>query len=220
MILLENVSKVYRSGAVEVAALKGVSLEIAPSDRICIVGRSGCGKTTLLDIVGMLLRASGGRYVLRGRDVAGLGESDVAKLRNRHFGFVFQAFHLVDDMTVLENVRMAGQYRRGDGDFSRRAQRAIDAMRLSGYENRLPQQLSGGEKQRVAIARALAADPAIILADEPTGNLDTETGAAVMSCLLEACDRGKALLLVTHDPAIAAQFPRVVHMKDGAIVRA
>jgi len=218
MIELENVGKRYGTRSGRVTALRGISLSIGAGEKLCIVGKSGSGKTTLVDIVGTLLTPTSGQYRLFGSPVNSRTGPELARLRNRHFGFVFQAFHLMDRSTVLDNVCLGARYRSADPGFRRRARDLLERLGLGGFEGRLPTQLSGGEKQRVAIARALAGQPSVILADEPTGNLDSDTGALVIEALFDACGPQTALVLVTHDMGFAERFDRLVRMKDGQIV--
>ncbi len=215
MIVLEDVWKVYKSG-VETVALRGVSLEIESGEYVAIVGPSGSGKSTLLHIMGLLDTPTRGRVLIEGRDVSRLGESERALIRRDFIGFVFQQFNLVPHLTALENVMLPlllkGISRR---ERERRARELLERVGLSERYNHYPSQLSGGQQQRVAIARALANAPPLILADEPTGNLDSKTGKEIME-LLE--DVSETLVVVTHDPAIARRAERVIKIKDGKIV--
>ncbi len=213
---LDQVVKEYEGG---VHALRGVSLEVANTDQVAVLGPSGSGKTTMLTILGTLERASAGDVHVAGRDVAQASDSELAGLRAHRIGFVFQTFHLQDPMTALDNVANGMLYTGAPGHERREA--ATAALERVGLGHRLthrPSQLSGGERQRVAIARALAKRPMIILADEPTGNLDTKSGGEVITLLHELASEGATLVLITHDPGIAATFPREVHMRDGEIV--
>jgi putative ABC transport system ATP-binding protein len=213
---LDQVVKEYEGG---VHALRGVSLEVADTDQVAVLGPSGSGKTTMLTILGTLERASAGDVHVAGRDVAQASDSELAGLRAHRIGFVFQTFHLQDPMTALDNVANGMLYTGVPGHERREA--ATAALERVGLGHRLthrPSQLSGGERQRVAIARALAKRPMIILADEPTGNLDTKSGGEVITLLHELASEGATLVLITHDPGIAATFPREVHMRDGEIV--
>jgi putative ABC transport system ATP-binding protein len=215
-----DVSRTYALGGVSVPALRGVSLTIEAGDYVAIVGPSGSGKSTLMHLLGGLDRPSAGRLVIGGRDVAGLTPGEMAALRNETIGFVFQAFHLLPRTTALDNVGLPLVYR-GLGARERRSRAAAMLARV-GLEHRMhhrPNQLSGGEQQRVAIARALVTDPAVLLADEPTGNLDTATGEAVLDLLDELnTASGVALVLVTHDREVAARARRQVTMRDGVVV--
>jgi putative ABC transport system ATP-binding protein len=213
---LDQVVKEYPGG---VHALRGVSLEVANTDQLAVLGPSGSGKTTMLTILGTLERASAGDVHVAGRDVALASDSELAGLRAHRIGFVFQTFHLQDPMTALDNVANGMLYTGAPGRERREA--ATAALERVGLGHRLthrPSQLSGGERQRVAIARALAKRPMIILADEPTGNLDTKSGGEVITLLHDLASDGATLVLITHDPGIAATFPREVHMRDGEIM--
>jgi len=217
-IIIDGVTKDIPLGQRVVHALRGVSLTIGSGEVVAIVGPSGSGKTTLLGLLGGLDSPTSGRIILNGIDITHLSEGRMAGIRNRQIGFVFQSFNLIPTLTALENVALPIQFGRGQNAM----RRATDLLRAIGLEDRLghkPTQLSGGEQQRVAIARALANDPAIILADEPTGNLDTANGARIMHQLLDLrTTLGKTVILVTHDPAIANQADRTVQLRDGLVV--
>jgi putative ABC transport system ATP-binding protein len=218
MIVLENVAKVYKMGAVEVPALKGVSLRIGDGEFVAIMGASGSGKTTLMNVVGCLDVPTGGRYVLDGVDIATLDDNQLAAIRNRKIGFVFQSFNLIPRSTAIHNVEMPLIYA---GDSRRRRERAFAALQAVGLAERAryqPTELSGGQQQRVAIARALVTDPAILLADEPTGNLDSESSRDIMRLLGDLNQQGRTIVLITHEPDIAAWAGRVVRLKDGLIL--
>jgi putative ABC transport system ATP-binding protein len=219
-VAVEGVTREYRLEGVTVPALRGVSLTIEPGDFLAIVGPSGSGKSTLMHLLGGLDRPTSGRLLLGGRDVSSLSAADLAQLRNRVIGFVFQSFHLLARTSARDNVGLPLIYR-GLRRAERR-RRAADALERVGLAHRMdhrPNQLSGGEQQRVAIARALVTEPSVLLADEPTGNLDSVSGESVL-CLLEELntERGVALAVVTHDPAVAARARRQVRMRDGLIV--
>ena len=213
---LEGVVKEYPGG---VTALRGVSLEIADGDRLAVVGPSGSGKTTMLTIMGTLERASGGRVVVAGRDVAAASDGQLAGLRAHEIGFVFQGFHLQEAMSAVDNVALGMLYT-GAPLRHRRvvAREALERVGLGHRADFRPAKLSGGERQRVAIARAIAKRPVIVLADEPTGNLDSKSGAGVIELLHELAADGATLVLITHDEKVAASFPRRVQMRDGEIV--
>jgi len=219
VIELEGLARAYRVGDQEVLALAGVDLAIAAGEHVALMGPSGSGKSTLLHILGLLDRPSAGRYRLSGRDVTDLDEREQARIRRETIGFVFQFFHLVPYLSALENVELP-LVLAGVGSSERR-DRARTALASLGLEDRLrhrPDQLSGGQRQRVAIARATVTRPRLLLADEPTGNLDRSSGEEVMHILEEAARGGVTLVVVTHDPEVAARAPRVVRMRDGRIV--
>ncbi len=219
MIRLESIGRVYHVGDSEVHALKGVSLEIADGEHLAIIGPSGSGKSTLMHILGCLDRPTLGSYLFDGREVAKLSEEERSRLRQEEIGFVFQFFHLLPRLTALGNVELPMLFA-GVGRRERR-RRAMEALRAVGLEDRMehrPDQLSGGQRQRVAIARAVVMEPSLLLADEPTGNLDRTSAEEVMD-LLESMNReGKTLVVVTHDPEVAARARRIVRMSDGELV--
>ncbi|MBI5723635.1 MAG: ABC transporter ATP-binding protein [Planctomycetes bacterium] len=228
MIELNGITKTYRIGATEVQALAGVSLSIGPGEMVAVAGQSGSGKSTLMHILGCLDRPDSGSYVLEGRDVSKLGGGQLAEIRNRRIGFVFQSFNLLPRLTAIENVALPLLYR-GRSDLpaapgGRRcgpkalAEQTLDRVGLAPRMRHRPSQLSGGQNQRVAIARALITDPAIILADEPTGNLDTATGQEIMRLLADLNAEGRTILIVTHEPDIASQCRRQVHLRDGRMI--
>ena len=218
MLEVEDLSRTYRTGDVETQALDGVSFVIARGEFVAVMGPSGCGKSTLLNVLGFLDAPSGGSYRLMGEDVAAASEAKLARLRRAHVGFVFQSFNLVDDLTVAENVEVALLYRGGSGSLRRRLEEVLERVGIAHRARHRPQQLSGGQQQRVAIARALAAEPAMILADEPTGNLDSANGAAVIDLLKRAADGGTTVVMVTHSPLHAAAADRIIEMLDGRVV--
>ena len=218
MLELVNVTKVYGRGETAVHALRGVNLRIGAGEFVAIMGPSGSGKSTMLHLLGCLDRPTSGQLLLEGRDVSRLPEPELARVRNRKIGFVFQQFHLIPRQTVLRNVEWpmiyAGAPRR------RRRARALEVLERVGMAHRLshlPAQLSGGERQRVAIARALVCEPAVILADEPTGNLDSANGAQILAIFEELHRRGHTVVVVTHDPEVAARARRIVRVRDGQL---
>jgi putative ABC transport system ATP-binding protein len=220
LIKLEDVKKVFYTDEVETHALSGVHFDIAQGDYVSISGPSGCGKSTLLSILGLLDTASGGSYTLNGEAVINLDHAQRAHIRNREIGFIFQAFNLIGDLTVFENVELPLTYRSGL-NAQERKQRAIEALERVNMAHRLrhyPSQLSGGQQQRVAVARALVGKPSILLADEPTGNLDSKNGEAVMSLLTALHAEGATIGMVTHDPRYADYADRQIHMFDGRVV--
>jgi putative ABC transport system ATP-binding protein len=217
LISLRDISKVYRNGERDVRALSGINLDIAAGEAVCVVGRSGSGKTTLLDILATLLRPSAGTYCLNEQDISAAKERDLARIRNRRFGFVFQSFHLLGELDVLQNVCLPARYGGGE-DLKEAGLRWLDQLGLTGLARRRPSELSGGQQQRVAIARALVTDPDVLLADEPTGNLDSETGEEVVRLLLNLGRAGRTLILVTHDGDVAARFDRRIELADGRLV--
>jgi len=219
LCLMEEVRKTFRMGEDAVEVLKGIDLEIIPGEFAAIMGSSGSGKTTLMNLIGCLDVPTSGRYLLAGREVLGLDDDALSELRNAHIGFVFQSFHLLPYATVLENVLLPTLYREKAMDGAR--ERAVELLRLIGLEARMrfrPNRLSGGEQQRVAICRALMNDPELLLADEPTGQLDSRTAGEIMDLLAKMNERGKTVIVVTHDPAIAAFAKRIIRIKDGVIV--
>ncbi|HEV2863292.1 MAG TPA: ABC transporter ATP-binding protein [Pyrinomonadaceae bacterium] len=219
LIRLEDVTKVFSTDDVETHALSGVSLEINRGDYVSISGPSGCGKSTLLSILGLLDSPAKGDYVLGGRPVTGLTISERAQVRNREIGFIFQSFNLIGDLTVAQNVELPLTYR--SMKPAERRERAAEALRRVGMEHRanhLPSQLSGGQQQRAAVARAVAGSPSILLADEPTGNLDSKNGDSVMELLSELHEGGATICVVTHDPRYARQASHTFHLLDGRIV--
>ncbi|MBD3268022.1 ATP-binding cassette domain-containing protein [bacterium] len=217
---LDRIEKVYVMGEEEVHALAGVTVQFARGSFWAILGPSGSGKSTMLNLLGCLDRPSAGRYVLNGNDVSSLDDDQLSEIRLKYLGFIFQSFNLLPQSTVLENIQLPLYYKGWTPDAS--AERATQLAERVGLADRLshrPKELSGGQQQRVAIARSLANDPAIILADEPTGNLDTHTGKEIMELLTELNEQGKTIIMVTHEPEIAANARCQMYMRDGVIER-
>ncbi|MGH3865287.1 MAG: ABC transporter ATP-binding protein [Pseudonocardiaceae bacterium] len=217
MIQLEDITKVYRMGKVEVRALYGVDLAIGDSELLAIMGPSGSGKTTLMNILGCLDVPTSGRYLLDGTDVSRLSDNQLAKIRSRKIGFVFQSFNLVSRTSAIRNVELPLVYA-GVRDRRNPAQHALEQVGLSDRQKHMPTELSGGQQQRVAIARALINDPAILLADEPTGNLDTAASAEILKLLGALNDAGHTVVIITHEEEVARFAKRVVRLLDGRIV--
>ena len=219
VIQIEGLNKTYRMGEVDVRVLQNVSLCVERGEFIAIMGASGSGKSTLMNIIGCLDRPSSGRYKLEGVDVASLREEELAAIRSSRIGFIFQTFNLLSRTSALENVELPLFYAEQTGDGAQRAERLLEMLGLQGRENNKPNQLSGGQQQRVAIARALINRPAILLADEPTGNLDSKNSAEIMEIISRLNrEQGLTVLVVTHDPDVAAYTDRVVTFRDGAII--
>ncbi len=219
LIHLEGVTKVFLTDEVETHALSGIHLEIRNGEYVAIAGPSGCGKTTLLSILGLLDTPSDGSYFLNGKQVADLSFSERAKIRNREIGFIFQAFNLIGDLTVYENVELPLTYRGMAGKERReRVLAALDRVGMSHRAKHYPSQLSGGQQQRVAVARAVVGKPSILLADEPTGNLDSQNSEQVMKLLDELHQEGATICMVTHDPRYARYARRSIHLFDGKVV--
>jgi putative ABC transport system ATP-binding protein len=219
LIRLDAVTKVFLTDEVETHALSGIHLDIRDGEYISIAGPSGCGKSTLLSILGLLDTPSNGSYALKGGEVANLSFADRARIRNREIGFIFQSFNLIGDLTVFENVELPLTYRgMAAGDRKTLVTQALDRVGMAHRAKHLPSQLSGGQQQRVAVARALAGKPAILLADEPTGNLDSRNGEAVMNLLKELHAGGATICMVTHDERFAKHADRTVHLFDGRVV--
>jgi putative ABC transport system ATP-binding protein len=219
VIQLDGVTKVFLTDEVETHALAGIHLEIKKGEYFSISGPSGCGKSTLLSILGLLDTPSDGSYSINGRPVQDLSLSERARVRNREIGFILQAFNLIGDLTVYENVELPLTYRgMPSSERKKRVQESLDKVGMAHRMKHYPSQLSGGQQQRVAVARALAGSPAILLADEPTGNLDSRNGEAVMDLLRELHREGATICMVTHDPRYARYADRTIHLFDGRIV--
>ena len=219
VIKLDGLTKVFLTDEVETHALSGIHLEIKRGDYISIAGPSGCGKSTLLSILGLLDSPSEGAYTLNGRPVQELTHSERARVRNREIGFIFQAFNLIGDLTVYENVELPLTYRgMPSSERKKRVQESLEKVEMAHRMRHYPSQLSGGQQQRVAVARALGGQPSILLADEPTGNLDSKNGEAVMDLLKGLHQEGATICMVTHDPRYASYADRTIHLFDGRIV--
>jgi putative ABC transport system ATP-binding protein len=219
LIRLDGVTKVFYTDEVETHALAGIHLEIKKGEYIAIAGPSGCGKSTLLSILGLLDSPTEGKYILNDREVASLPMSERARVRNREIGFIFQSFNLIGDLTVYENVELPLTYRgMKSSERKERVMAALEKVGMSHRAKHLPSQLSGGQQQRVAVARAVAGSPSILLADEPTGNLDSKNGEQVMDLLHDLHREGATICMVTHDPRYAKHSERAIHLFDGRIV--
>jgi len=218
MLILKNIEKTYQTGAITFKALNGVNLEVESGDFVSIIGPSGSGKSTMMNILGCLDRATAGTYILDGHDVAEQADSQLSQFRNKKIGFVFQSFNLLPKLSTLENVELPMVYARYDGAERRKlALKALEKVGLKGKENNKPTEISGGQKQRVAIARALAMNPGIILADEPTGNLDSKTTIEIMKIFQDLNAEGHTIVMITHEAEIAELTNRVVTINDGQI---
>jgi putative ABC transport system ATP-binding protein len=219
MIEMHDLSKVYRTSDIETSALNHIDLEIEAGEFIAIMGPSGCGKSTLLNVMGMLDSPNGGRYAFLGQDVAGFSESKLAEIRKHNIGFIFQSFNLIDELTVAENVSLPLLYQKvSTQDQRERVQAVLEKVGIAHRSGHRPQQLSGGQQQRVAVARAVITNPKLILADEPTGNLDTTNGEDVLDMLNQLNSDGTTIVMVTHDQGHADHATRVVHMLDGKVL--
>ncbi|GEM73720.1 phosphonate ABC transporter ATP-binding protein [Sphingomonas aquatilis NBRC 16722] len=218
MIRLENIQRRYVSDEVETTALADIDLHVAAGEFLAIMGPSGCGKSTLLNTLGTVDRPTGGRYLFGDRDVAALDEAELAKFRGSTLGFVFQSFNLIDELTIEENIALGLAYRKDAGDRKARVAAAMDKVGIAHRARHFPHQLSGGQQQRAAIARAIVGDPKLILADEPTGNLDTANGEQVMGILSALNAEGATIVMVTHSPSHADMAKRRIDMLDGRIV--
>lgn len=220
VLVLDGIHRTYSRGAAEVAALRSVSFTVPRGEYVAIMGPSGSGKSTLLNVLGLLDRPTGGRYLLGGQEVSGLGDDDRSGLRNRHIGFVFQSFNLFPQLDVAANVEVPLLYAGvGAAERRRRAEKLIGQVNLGHRIHHRPTQLSGGEMQRVAIARALVNDPLLILADEPTGNLDTDTAEIVAGLLEDLHRQGRTIVMVTHNPDLAKRTTRILRLRNGELQR-
>ena len=218
MLSMQNISMVYRTGLVETHALRAFSLEVSEGDFVSVTGPSGSGKTTFLNIAGLLEQFTDGRYELDGRDVSALSDAEMSAVRNEKIGFVFQSFNLIPDLNLFDNVDVPLRYRGFNGaERKRRIEKVLETVGLASRMKHLPSQLSGGQQQRVAIARALAGEPRVLLADEPTGNLDSHMALSVMELISEINLGGTTIIMVTHDPALAEMANRNVHILDGRV---
>ncbi|MBW4026932.1 ABC transporter ATP-binding protein [Acidipila rosea] len=220
LIQIEGLTKVFYTDEIETHALSGIHLEIKKGEYVAMSGPSGCGKSTLLSIVGLLDTPSGGSYMLNGHAVENLNFAQRSRIRNQEIGFIFQSFNLIGDLTVYENVELPLTYRSGMAvaERKRRVQESLERVSMAHRMRHYPSQLSGGQQQRVAVARALAGSPSILLADEPTGNLDSRNGEAVMELLHNLHSEGATICMVTHDPRFAKEAERQVHLFDGKVV--
>jgi putative ABC transport system ATP-binding protein len=219
IIQTENLTRTYSLGNSIVNALRGVDLEVEMGEFVALMGPSGSGKSTMMHLLGCLDTPTAGRYLLEGRDVSTLSKDERARVRNTRIGFIFQTFNLLPRLNALDNIELPLLYGRYDGESKKRAAQALERVGLTSRAQHRPNELSGGERQRIAIARALVADPALILADEPTGNLDSKTGADIMRLLVELCTEGRTILMVTHDAKVAANAGRILQMQDGVILQ-
>jgi putative ABC transport system ATP-binding protein len=220
IIEIEQLTKVFYTDEIETHALSGIHLSINRGEYVAMSGPSGCGKSTLLSIIGLLDTPTAGRYTLNSKEVANLNFADRSRIRNQEIGFIFQSFNLIGDLTVAENVELPLTYRAGmpAAERKRRVQESLERVNMAHRMRHYPAQLSGGQQQRVAVARALAGSPSILLADEPTGNLDSKNGEAVMTLLQELHSEGATICMVTHDPRFAAHAERQIHLFDGKVV--
>lgn len=220
MLRMRDLSRVYRTDTVQTTALDAIDLDIAQGEFVAIMGPSGCGKSTLLNMIGMLDSPTGGSYLFDGQEVAGLSEAKLAVVRKENIGFIFQSFNLVDELSVRDNIELALLYHKvAPAERKARTEAVMDRVGIAHRAKHFPSQLSGGQQQRVAVARALVAEPKLILADEPTGNLDTQHGEEVMRMLQQLNAEGSTIVMVTHSPAHADYAGRIVSMLDGRILQ-
>ncbi len=218
IIETERLTKTYRMGDTEVHALRGVNLRVATGEFVALMGPSGSGKSTMMHLLGCLDTPTAGSYCLEGRDVSTLSKDERARVRNARIGFIFQTFNLLPRLNAFDNIALPLLYGRHGGNVKQRAAEALERVGLTPRAQHHPNELSGGERQRIAIARALVTNPALILADEPTGNLDSKTGAEIMRLLIDLCAEGRTILMVTHDANVAGHAQRIIHMQDGEMV--
>ena len=218
MITLADINRLYRSDEVETTALREIELQVDEKEFVAVMGPSGSGKSTLLNILGLIDRPTSGRHFFMGEQVADMSEAERARVRRQHLGFIFQSFNLIDELTVAENVELGLVYRAGGKVKKSRVTEAMDRVSIGHRARHYPHQLSGGQQQRAAIARAIVGEPSLLLADEPTGNLDTSNGAQVMDILKSLNAEGATIVMVTHSPSHADQAKRVVNMLDGRVV--
>jgi putative ABC transport system ATP-binding protein len=218
IIQAENLTRTYTVGNSTVNALRGVNFEVEIGEFVALMGPSGSGKSTMMHLLGCLETPTAGRYLLEGHDVSTLSKDERARVRNTRIGFIFQTFNLLPRLNALDNIGLPLLYGRNTNDVEKRAGQALERVGLMQRAQHRPNELSGGERQRIAIARALVTNPALILADEPTGNLDSKTGAEIMRLLVELSAEGRTILIVTHDAQVAAHAERILHMQDGEIV--
>lgn len=219
MIRIDNLVKVYKTGDIQLTALKGVSLHIKPGEYVSIMGPSGCGKSTMMNVLGCLDKMSSGQYILNGKDISRLADNELAVIRNKELGFVFQSFNLLPRMTILQNVELPMVY--AGVPLKERREKALEALKKVDLSNRIhhrPNEISGGQKQRVAIARAIVNNPSVILADEPTGNLDTKVTEEIMRIIQDLNNEGSTILMVTHEPDVAKHSKRIIRMRDGNVL--
>ncbi len=218
MLIMKDIAKVYRTDTIETHALRQFSLTVNEGEFVSVTGPSGSGKTTFLNIAGLLEEYPSGTYELDGKDVSGLSDSERSRLRNETIGFIFQSFNLIPELDVFDNVDVPLRYRGFDGtERKKRIDRVLDIVGLGSRPKHLPSQLSGGQQQRVAIARALAGEPRFLLADEPTGNLDSNMAESVMDLLTQINDQGTTIIMVTHEPSLAERAQRNIHVRDGQV---